>query len=176
MQLHFIKLFWLTSSWNLTQDNGPFISSRLFMMHLFLFFPTRYCLWDIFYFCITAVFRRPISVKGLMSITTHFAGTGLRQLSYGQTQGTPVKPATWKKLASTCINMMSMTETRHFDLTVKNTSFLLQGLRWYKMPTRDPPSLGLYTAENLVPICKVRRAKGHWRSQKPRVKCCVSLG
>lgn len=103
MQLHFVKLFWLTSRCNQTQDNGPCTSLRLFMMHLFLFSPTRQCLRVIFYFCITAVFRRATSEKRLMSSTTHFAGTGLLQLSYSQTQDTPVTPETWKKLTSTCI-------------------------------------------------------------------------
>lgn len=103
MHLHFVKLFWRASSWNQIRDNGPCISLRLFMMHLFLFSPTRYCLWVIFYFCITAVFQRASSEKRLMSITTHFAGTGLLQFIYSQTQGTPIAPATWKKLASTCI-------------------------------------------------------------------------
>lgn len=45
----------------------------------------------------------------------------------------------------------------------------MQGLRWYKMPIQDPLSPGLYPAENLVPIYKVQRAKGHWKSQKPRI-------
>lgn len=64
---------------------------------------------------------------------------------------------------------MSVTETRQSDIPVKNTFSLLQGLRWYKMSIRDPLNLGLYPAENLVPIHKVGRAKGHWRPQKSRI-------
>lgn len=103
MQLHFVKLFWLTSSWNQTQDNGPCISSRLFMMHLFLFSPQDIVFELFFIFVSLLSFKERLLKKRFMSITPHFAGTALLQFSYSHTQGTPVTPATWKKLASTCI-------------------------------------------------------------------------
>lgn len=67
------------------------------------------------------------------------------------------------------LNMMTVTETRQFDIPGKNTYSLLQGLHRYKMSIRDPLNPGLYTAENLLPIHKVQIAKGHWRPQKSRI-------
>lgn len=59
-----------------------------------------------------------------------------------------------------------MTESRGFDFPFTYTAFLRQELHWYKMPIRDPISLGLYTAENLLSIYKVQRAKGHCGSHR----------
>lgn len=52
---------------------------------------------------------------------------------------------------------------------LKINHLFLQELWEYKMLIRDHLNQGLYTAENLVPICKVWGAKGHRRSQKFRI-------
>lgn len=103
-----------------------------------------------------------------MSITAHFAGTGLLQFSYGQTQGNNTSNLE-EIILHMHLTLCWWQKPDNLLFLLKNTSFLMQGLCWYKMPIQDPLSPGVYPAENLVPIYKVWRAKGHWRSQKPRI-------